>query len=196
MLNRFFNRLFSILSASSCIQKIKKDEKGICYVTGMRRYMSILIDMIIVVIFLLFFDQIARYFFFNSENSKILNQVAAKYSIQVPLSPEEEKAQQKFLVLLIVNQILQLVALISYVVYMWSRFAATPGKWLFGLRVVDADTLEKMTVKQAIKRFFACILSIAPLFLGFMWAHFSKRCQTWHDKIANTVVITNKSLRQ
>lgn len=79
---------------------------------------------------------------------------------------------------------------------MWVKFATTPGKLLFGLRVVDAQTFEKMTLKQATKRFFSFILSVAPLFLGFLWSNFNKRCQTWHDKIAGTVVVMSKSLRR
>ncbi|MDR2609800.1 MAG: RDD family protein, partial [Rickettsiales bacterium] len=82
------------------------------------------------------------------------------------------------------------------VAYMWIRFAATPGKLLLGLRVVDEQTFGKMTLKQATKRFFSFILSVAPLFLGFIWSNFDKRCQTWHDKIAGTVVVTSKSLRR
>ncbi|MFV0990299.1 RDD family protein, partial [Wolbachia endosymbiont of Nasonia giraulti] len=94
------------------------------------------------------------------------------------------------------NQIVQFIMLFCYVIYMWVKFATTPGKLLFGLRVVDAQTFEKMTLKQATKRFFSFILSVAPLFLGFLWSNFNKRCQTWHDKIAGTVVVTSKSLRR
>jgi len=34
VLHRFFDRLFSILSSMNAIQKVKKDENGICYVNG------------------------------------------------------------------------------------------------------------------------------------------------------------------
>lgn len=196
MLNKFFNFLLSILSSMHCIQKIKKDESGICYVTGLRRYFSILIDLIIIVLFLTICSQALNHLFANSESGRVLNQAAAKYSIQIPLSVEEKLAQNRYVRLIILNQILQFILLFGYVVYMWLKFATTPGKLLFGLRVVDSNSFEKITLKQATKRFFSLILSAAPLFLGFMWAHFDKRCQTWHDKISGTVVVTNKSLRQ
>ncbi|MCA7010787.1 RDD family protein [Wolbachia endosymbiont of Tribolium confusum] len=196
MLHKFSDRLFSIFSSINAIQKIKKDENGICYVTGLRRYLSVLLDLIIIVLFLQLCGQALSQLFMSSESSKILGQIAAKYQMQVPLSAEETAMQSKLIKLLVLNQIVQFIMLFSYVAYMWIRFGATPGKLLLGLRVVNAQTFEKLTLKQAIKRFFSFILSTAPLFLGFIWASFDKRCQTWHDKIADTVVVTNKSLKR
>ncbi|WP_341814634.1 RDD family protein [Wolbachia endosymbiont (group A) of Chalcis sispes] len=196
MLHKFFDRLFSIFSSINVIQKVKKDENGICYVTGLRRYISVLLDLIIIVLFLQFCSQALNQLFMNSEDSKILSQIAAKYQMQVPLSIEEKAMQSRLGKLWILNQIVQFIMLFCYVIYMWVKFATTPGKLLFGLRVVDAQTFEKMTLKQATKRFFSFILSVAPLFLGFLWSNFNKRCQTWHDKIAGTVVVTSKSLRR
>ena len=196
MLHKFFNRLFSIFSSINVIQKVKKDENGICYVTGLRRYISVLLDLIIIVLFLQFCSQALNELFMNSEDSKILSQIAAKYQMQAPLSAEEKTTQSRLIKLQILNQIVQCIMLFCYVTYMWVRFAATPGKLLLGLRVVDAQTFERMTLRQATKRFFSFILSAAPLFLGFLWSNFNKRCQTWHDKIAGTVVVTSKSLRR
>ncbi|QJT94737.1 RDD family protein [Wolbachia endosymbiont of Diaphorina citri] len=196
MLHKFFSRLFAILSSINAIQKVKKDDNGICYVTGLRRYLSVLLDLIIIVLFLQFCGQALNQLFMSSESSKILGQIAAKYQMQVPLSAEETAMQSKLIKLLVLNQIVQFIMLFSYVAYMWIRFGATPGKFLLGLRVVNAQTFEKLTLKQATKRFFSFILSTAPLFLGFIWANFDKRCQTWHDKIADTVVVINKSLKR
>ncbi|NSX83804.1 RDD family protein, partial [Wolbachia endosymbiont of Atemnus politus] len=182
MLHRFFNRLFSILSSINAIQKVKKDENGICYVTGLRRYISVLLDLIIIVLFLQLCGQALNQLFMSSEDSGILSQIAAKYQMQVPLSAEEKATQSRLITLLILNQIVQFIMLFSYVVYMWIKFAATPGKLLLGLRVVDAQTFGKMTLRQATKRFFSIVLSVVPLFLGFIWSNFNKRCQTWHDK--------------
>ncbi|WP_265037634.1 RDD family protein [Wolbachia endosymbiont (group A) of Anomoia purmunda] len=196
MLHKFFDRLFSIFSFINIIQKVKKDENGICYVTGLRRYISVLLDLIIIALFLQFCSQALNQLFTNSEDSKILSQIDAKSPMQAPLSIEEKTTQSRLGKLWILNQIVQFIMLFCYVAYMWVRFAATPGKLLLGLRVVDAQTFEKMTLKQATKRFFSFILSVAPLFLGFLWSNFNKRCQTWHDKIAGTVVVTSKSLRR
>ncbi|WP_168455317.1 RDD family protein [Wolbachia endosymbiont of Ctenocephalides felis wCfeJ] len=200
MLHKIFNRLFSILSSMNAIQKVKKDERGICYVTGFRRYISVLLDLIIIVLFLQFCIQAWNQLLTNSEDGKTLSQITAKHQMQVPLSTEEKTVQvrlsQLWILIWILSQIVQFIMLFSYVTYMWVRFAATPGKLLLGLRVVDAQTFKKMTLRQAIKRFFSFILSVAPLFLGFIWSNFNKRCQTWHDKIAGTVVVTSKSLKE
>ncbi|QOD38848.1 RDD family protein [Candidatus Wolbachia massiliensis] len=196
MLNKFFDRLFSIFSSINAIQKVKKDENGICYITGLRRYISVLLDFIIIILFLQFCGQALNQLFKNSEDGKIFGQIAAKYEMQVPLSTEEKITQSRLIKLWILNQIVQFIMLFSYVAYMWVKFAATPGKLLLGLRVVDAQTFGKMTLKQATKRFFSFVLSVAPLFLGFIWSNFNNRCQTWHDKIAGTVVVTNKSLKR
>ncbi|QKX02857.1 RDD family protein [Wolbachia endosymbiont of Litomosoides sigmodontis] len=199
MLHKFFGRLFSIFSLINIIQKTKNDENGICYVTGLRRYISILLDFIIIVLFLLFlgfFIQALNHLFINQEDGITFNQIAAKYQMQVPLSAEEKMAKSRLIKLWILNQIVQFIMLFSYVTYMWIKFAATPGKLLLGLRVVDAKAFGKISLKQAIKRFFSLIVSVAPLFLGFIWSNFNKRCQTWHDKIAGTVVVTSKSLER
>ncbi|WP_025264002.1 RDD family protein [Wolbachia endosymbiont of Onchocerca volvulus] len=196
MLHKIFNRLFSIFFPINTIQKTKNDKNNICYVMGLKRYTSILLDLIIIILFLQLCGQTLNQFFINSENGKVLSQIATKYQMQVSLSTEEKVVQSRFIKLLILNQIAQFIILFSYVTYMWIRFAATPGKLLLGLKVVDAQTFKKVTLKQATKRFFSMILSASPLFLGFLLSSFNKRCQTWHDKIANTVVVTNKSLKK
>jgi hypothetical protein len=119
MLHKFFNRLFSIFSSINVIQKVKKDENGICYVTGLRRYISVLLDLIIIVLFLQFCSQAFNQLFANSEDSKIFSQVAAKSPMQVPLSIEEKAMQSRLVKLMILNQIVQFIMLFCYVIYMW-----------------------------------------------------------------------------
>ncbi|MBV0899606.1 MAG: RDD family protein [Wolbachia endosymbiont of Fragariocoptes setiger] len=196
MLHKLLDFLLSLLRVENFVQKIKKDEHGICYVTGLRRYLSVLLDLIIIALFLQLYGQLLYRVSVNSENDKILSQVAAKYNMQIPLSHEEEIAKSRYIKCIILNQISQLIVIFIYTSYMWAKFGGTPGRLLFGLRIVDSKTFTKITIKQAAKRFFALMLSTLPLFLGFIWAYFNKRCQTWHDKIAHTVVVTNKSLQQ
>jgi len=54
---------------------------------------------------------------------------------------------------------------------------------------VDARTLQPLSLRQAIIRALAYILSALPLYLGFVWAAFDKRKQALHDKVAGSVVI-------
>ena len=88
---------------------------------------------------------------------------------------------------LIFSYVLPLVGTIWF----WLRFSGTPGKMALKLKIVDADTGNKLTFGQAIGRYFAYILSAIPFFLGYIWVGFDKRKQGWHDKLAGTIVIRN-----
>ncbi len=83
------------------------------------------------------------------------------------------------------NQILPLLA----AVVLWVKFRGTPGKRLLDCLVVDANTLQAITVRQAVIRYFAYIISILPLGLGFLWIIWDKRRQGFHDMVAKTVVL-------
>jgi len=74
-------------------------------------------------------------------------------------------------------------------IILWIKFLGTPGKLLLDCQVVDAKSLEPMSIKQAALRYVAYLGSILPLFLGFLWVARDKRKQGFHDKIADTVVL-------
>lgn len=92
--------------------------------------------------------------------------------------------------------ILILVLLMVFVfnVFCWVQFAGTPGKLIFKLKVVDMATGQKITLKQAVIRCLSYIPSTIILFCGFFWIAFDEKKQGWHDKLAKTVVIRDKSL--
>src|SRR5947209_5418911 len=71
----------------------------------------------------------------------------------------------------------------------WRYRGATPGKMLVSARIVDASTNGPPSTGKLIGRYFAYIVSIVPVFLGFLWIALDKRKQGWHDKLAGTVVI-------
>jgi uncharacterized RDD family membrane protein YckC len=54
-------------------------------------------------------------------------------------------------------------------IWFWLRFMGTPGKMALKLRVVDARTGNKLSLGQAIGRYFAYILSMLPFGIGFIW---------------------------
>lgn len=76
-------------------------------------------------------------------------------------------------------------------VFLWLRYLGTPGKLLLGCQIVDADTGEPITYKQAVIRYLGYFVSILSLFVGFLWMIWDPRHQTFHDKMANTVVLYN-----
>ena len=85
--------------------------------------------------------------------------------------------------------------LLSYVVpfvatiWFWLRFFGTPGKMATKLKIVDAKTGNRLSLLQAIGRYFAYIPAVLPLGLGFIWVGIDKKKQGWHDKLAGTVVV-------
>jgi uncharacterized RDD family membrane protein YckC len=65
---------------------------------------------------------------------------------------------------------------------------STIGMIIAGLRCIRANG-EPLTWQYAIARTVAGILSLLPLGLGFLWAALDPGKQTWHDKVAGTVVV-------
>jgi uncharacterized RDD family membrane protein YckC len=88
----------------------------------------------------------------------------------------------------LINYVLPFVATILF----WLYKSATPGKMVLNIKVVDADTGEKLSVGQSIGRYFAYIPAMAILMIGIIWVAFDKRKQGWHDKLAKTVVIRKR----
>ena len=74
-------------------------------------------------------------------------------------------------------------------VWFWLRYFGTPGKMALQLKIVDADTGGKLSLAQAIGRYFAYFVSAIPLLLGYIWVGIDKRKQGIHDKLAGTVVV-------
>lgn len=88
-----------------------------------------------------------------------------------------------------INNLIQITFFAILVISLWAYKQCTPGKMLLAMKVVDADTLDKPSLRQCIIRFLSYVISFLPFMLGFTWIIFDKRKQGWHDKIANTVVI-------
>ncbi len=75
-----------------------------------------------------------------------------------------------------------------YVIGFWIWKSATPGKMLFGIKIVDAEG-KNLTPAKAIVRYIGYIISMVLFGLGFIWAFFDSKKQGWHDKIAQTYVV-------
>jgi uncharacterized RDD family membrane protein YckC len=89
----------------------------------------------------------------------------------------------------LVDTILQTLLLAAITGYFWKRWGATPGKMLFRMKVLDANTEQPISNEQILLRLVGYVISSAPIFLGFVWISFTKRHQGWHDMLAGTVVI-------
>lgn len=77
---------------------------------------------------------------------------------------------------------------VGYFVYFWSR-GGTLGMRAFRLRVIDANTGQRVGIGRAILRSVGFVISAIPCYFGLVSAAFDVRKQGWHDKIATTVVV-------
>jgi uncharacterized RDD family membrane protein YckC len=67
---------------------------------------------------------------------------------------------------------------------------ATVGMKAVGIKAVDANTGGPIGGGRAIGRYlFGAIISGFIFYLGFLWMLWDGRKQTWHDKVASTIVV-------
>ena len=83
---------------------------------------------------------------------------------------------------------LELVVLAAYGAIMWKLRGATIGGIVFDLQVVRLDG-RPVDWETAIVRALGCFVSLVVAGLGFFWIAFDDGKQSWHDKIAGTVVV-------
>ena len=77
---------------------------------------------------------------------------------------------------------------IVYLVYFIAGSGQTPGKMAVGVKVVDLSG-GNAGYMRAIFRAFGYYISSSIFMAGFLWSLVDRRRQTWHDKLAGTVVV-------
>lgn len=81
------------------------------------------------------------------------------------------------------------VLFILYFTLLTGEGGQTLGKMLLGIRVIMEDG-SRIGYGRSFIRSLGYIVSIFfGSFLGFLWALWDRKNQTWHDKIAGTIVI-------
>lgn len=93
------------------------------------------------------------------------------------------------LVSMVVSLIFFVLELVYFIYFIGAK-GQTLGKMALKIKVVTAGTNEvpgylKAFLREVVGKF----LSSFALLLGFLWMLWDKNKQTWHDKIAGTVVI-------
>ncbi len=107
------------------------------------------------------------------------------------MSRESAAAKPDLMVILRYNAMIwgALLALrMLYFVGFHGALGATPGKMLFGMRVVRADG-EPLSVPRALGRHLAEFVSMAGLGVGYLIAPFHPERRALHDLVAGTRVI-------
>jgi uncharacterized RDD family membrane protein YckC len=76
----------------------------------------------------------------------------------------------------------------TFFVGFWSRSGRTLGMQSWGLQLETRDG-HVPSAATASLRFFAAILSLIPLGLGFLWQIIDKDKLTWHDRLSKTRLV-------
>lgn len=80
----------------------------------------------------------------------------------------------------------------AYYIGCWGGMGQTLGMKVFKLRVVDANTMQKIDWGKAVIRYLGFMVDILTLFIGFLMALWDPRAQCIHDKIAGTLVVQDQ----
>ncbi|MDX1809378.1 MAG: RDD family protein [Sulfurospirillaceae bacterium] len=72
--------------------------------------------------------------------------------------------------------------------FVW-YYGATPGKILLKIKIISTENLENPSILSSLNRGIVRIVSESFFYLGFLWAFANPKRETWHDKIAKTLVI-------
>ena len=70
-----------------------------------------------------------------------------------------------------------------------SASGQTVGKKLLGIRVIDYRGGGPLGFGRGLIRYVGSIISAILCVLGYLWMLWDREKQTWHDKIATTVVV-------
>jgi uncharacterized RDD family membrane protein YckC len=82
-----------------------------------------------------------------------------------------------------------ILSLAYFTYFEGSSSGQTVGKRLLGIRVIDFSSGGPIGYGRAFVRWIARILSGIVCLLGYLWMLWDKEKQTWHDKLATTVVV-------
>jgi len=72
--------------------------------------------------------------------------------------------------------------------FVW-MYGATLGKIAMKIRVISTADLENPSLVLSLSRAAFRIISESIFYLGFIWAYLNPKRETWHDRVANTLVI-------
>lgn len=96
----------------------------------------------------------------------------------------------------VVMFLLQIVLIYTYFIYLTNKNQATIGKKLLGLRVVSEGgaplSLGKIILRETVGKFISMVI----LFIGYLMVAFTSKKQGLHDKIAGSVVLSNRAERK
>ena len=94
-------------------------------------------------------------------------------------------------VLVVMNEFVWQILILKFIYqsfFVW-YYGATLGKIITKIRVIDHDNLGRVSIFTSIIRSILRIISEMFFYIGFIFAFFTEGRQTFHDKIAKTLVV-------
>ena len=109
------------------------------YARELRRCIATLLDLLLLIVVIQTIGYISNFIlgYFTGIHG-IPVAILEKYKLHADLTPREIIIKNNFIHQYLMINILQLLTIIFFMTYMWYKFAATPGKMLLGIVVVDA----------------------------------------------------------
>ena len=160
------------------------------------RFIAMLIDSIILLLpFSIVFGILSNVIWGSPPPMPDSAQISQTQDPQVAIQVFRETllAPEAFTRILIDNLIAFVLTCILFAVF-WHFYASTPGKMVFGVKIIDAKTGQPPSRRQDLIRAFAYLVSTIPLMAGFFAIMFDKRKRGWHDQLAGTLVVYKSSL--
>lgn len=74
------------------------------------------------------------------------------------------------------------------VLFIWKK-GATPGLMACGLKIINADGTDGISLGKAVGRYFAHILSGLIFGIGYLMVAYDDRKRALHDRICETLVV-------
>jgi uncharacterized RDD family membrane protein YckC len=94
------------------------------------------------------------------------------------------------MIISMVGGLVQFAISMGYSVYFIGKNGQTIGKKILNIKVVNPDTLLPVGYgSAALREIIGKMLSSFVFSLGYLWMLWDDKKQTWHDKIAHTIVI-------
>lgn len=93
------------------------------------------------------------------------------------------------------SSLLLILATALYSILFWVKYnGQTPGKNLMHIKIVQT-TNEPLDYVVAVIRYISQFVSMITLNIGYLWMLIDKRRQTFHDKLAKTIVIESDEVK-
>lgn len=166
--------------------------KQILYSGFISRIFATNIDLLIIAAVLLPIMQLSRYklslVFFGKQLTQAGIDITNTEMVYIALNdPEFIQTLELYSALSLFASITiaQLVFIAVWLIFFWCKFGTSPGKFIMRLRVLDEETMEPLSLGQAITRVLGYVTAPVAVFYVF----FTDKKQTLYDRWAKSVVI-------